>query len=136
MMVDRMRHSYLARASALTTAVGTATALLVASSADAQTQQPSYSIDLSTPHEVRPPISTGPQKAGSVATSSAGTVGQRQEHDRGIANIKPMARIDTRIGNRVQSRIRNRIDRYYDPQANAISPFKVAADQARTESAR
>ena len=41
-------------------------------------------------------------------------------------------RIDSRVQNRVQSRIRNRIDRYYDPQANAVSPFKVAGDQART----
>ncbi len=43
----------------------------------------------------------------------------------------PLKRNDNRIQNRVQSRIRNRIDRYYDPQANATSPFKVASDQGR-----
>lgn len=70
--------------------------------------------------------------SGHVATSAAGTVGQRQTKEQGVTGIKPMARINSRIQNRVQSRIRNRIDRYYDPQANAVSPFKVAGDQART----
>ncbi|WP_308815767.1 hypothetical protein [Sphingomonas sp. GV3] len=43
-----------------------------------------------------------------------------------------MARIDNRIQNRVQSRIRNRIDRFYNPQADAASPFAVADEQTRT----
>lgn len=68
-----------------------------------------------------------------IAGSSAGSVGERQT--RSIvaeeAGIKPMARLNLRVQNRVQSRIRNRIDRYYDPQANALSPFKVAGDEAR-----
>lgn len=70
--------------------------------------------------------------SGHVATSAAGTAGQRQTKEQGVTGIEPMARIDSRVQNRVQSRIRNRIDRYYDPQANAVSPFKVAGDQART----
>lgn len=69
---------------------------------------------------------------GHVATSAAGIAGQRQIKEQGVTGIKPLARIDNRIRNRVQSRIRNRIDRNYDPQANAVSPFKVAGDQART----
>ena len=79
------------------------------------------------------PVAAQDQRVGSVADSAAGKVGQRQETDQNAANIDPIARLDTRIQNRVQSRIRNRIDRYYDPQANATSPFKVAADQARTD---
>lgn len=97
--------------------------------------QPGYSVDLSTPFQGRPPAgddtNTDRQKVGSVATSSVGAAGQRQENNQSVANIKPMARIDTRIANRVQSRVRNRIDRFYDPQANATSAFKVAADQTR-----
>lgn len=64
-------------------------------------------------------------------------IGQRQTREKLSLNagINPMARIDGRIQNRIQSRIRNRIDPYYDPQANAISPFKIAGDQARTAGA-
>lgn len=70
---------------------------------------------------------------GQTATSSAGQVGQKQTREDLAAEtgITPMAKIDTRIQNRVQSRIRNRIDRYYDPQANAVSPFEVAGEQLR-----
>lgn len=69
---------------------------------------------------------------GHVADSAVGEAGQRQTRQQGIvAGIEPMARINSRIQNRVQSRIRNRIDRYYNPQANAASPFEVAGDQAR-----
>ena len=105
-------------------------------SASAQTAQvvtqPAYSIDLSTPPQSRPPNdTTTQQKAGSVAQSSVGIAGQRQEKAQGIANIRPMDRINTRIANRVQSRIRNRIDRFYDPAANTTSPFKAAAEQGR-----
>lgn len=70
---------------------------------------------------------------GQAATSAAGQTGQRQTREEvaAEAGIEPMGRINSRIQNRVQSRIRNRIDRYYDPQANAASPFAVAGDQAR-----
>lgn len=68
---------------------------------------------------------------GKVANSTVGQVGQRQTHGQPLAGIEPLARIDSRIENRVQSRIRNRIDQYYDPQANARSPFEVAGDKVR-----
>lgn len=72
-------------------------------------------------------------RQGETARSVAGQIGQRQNREllSQDASIEPMARINRRIQNRVQSRIRNRIDRYYDPQANAASPFEVAGDQTR-----
>lgn len=72
-------------------------------------------------------------RQGEIARSVAGQTGQRQTRELVAqdAGIEPMGRIDSRIQNRVQSRIRNRIDRYYDPQANATSPFEVAGYQAR-----
>lgn len=74
--------------------------------------------------------------SGRVAESAVGEVGKRQTRDREPANIEPMSRINSRIANRVQNRIRNRIDRYYNPQANAASPFEVAADEARGAGSR
>ncbi len=75
---------------------------------------------------------------GQTATSTAGRAGQRRTREQIAqdAGIEPMGRINGRIQNRVQSRIRNRIDRYYDPQANATSPFAVAGDQLRTAGRR
>lgn len=72
-------------------------------------------------------------RQGETARSVAGQTGQRQTREQvaAEAGIEPMGRVNSRIQNRVQSRIRNRIDRYYDPQANAASPFAVAGDQAR-----
>lgn len=70
------------------------------------------------------------QKSGKVADSAAGQAGQRMTRDQNAAKVEPMARLETRIANRVQSRIRNRIDRYYDPKANATSPFVDAGEQA------
>lgn len=77
------------------------------------------------------PAVTQPPQPGHLATSSAGEAGQRQRREQATQNFQPLGRIDSRIGNRVQSRIRNRLDRYYDPQANVMSPFKVAGDKAR-----
>lgn len=71
---------------------------------------------------------------GQAPSSALGQVGQRQTRG-GLsteAGIEPMGRIEDRIANRVQSRIRNRIDRFYDPQANAVSPFKDAGEESRT----
>lgn len=64
--------------------------------------------------------------------------GQRQtrEQVKQDAGIEPMGRITSRIESRAQTRIRNRIDRYYDPLANATSPFVVADEQARTAGRR
>lgn len=126
----------LCRRRMLSPLVGMATALLTTNSVSAQGQQlgsqPDYSVNLSIPNQSRPPVITTPQQqAGHVAASSVGTAGQRQNIQQ-MTNIKPMARLDTRIANRVESRIRNRIDRSYNPQANTTSPFKVAADQDQT----
>lgn len=87
---------------------------------------------------VSPDQSPNPVRQGEPARSAAGQAGQRQTRERVAldAGIEPMARIDGRVQNRVQSRIRNRIDRYYDPQANATTPFRVAGDQARTAGRR
>lgn len=74
------------------------------------------------------------EKVARAPEVGGGTLGQRQTRA-DIAwktGIEPMARIDNRIANRVQSRLRNRIDRNYDPQANATSPFIVAQEQAQT----
>lgn len=79
--------------------------------------------------ETRDPVTPG-----RTASSAIGEVGQRQTQSQIAPDAQPLARVDGRIQNRVQNRIRNRIDRYYDPQANATSPFTVAADQARTGS--
>ena len=82
-------------------------------------------------------LSTAPAAArdepvGQVTRSTVGQVGQRQTRAEMATGDAPTGRTNTRITNRVQSRIRNRIDRYYDPQVNAASPFAVAGDQART----
>ncbi len=73
-------------------------------------------------------------REGETARSIVGQAGQRQTREKVAqdAGIEPMARINGRIQNRAQTRIRNRIDRYYDPQANAASPFEVAGEQARS----
>jgi len=78
------------------------------------------------------------ERPGGTATSSAGQAGLRRTREQVAqsAGIEPMARIASRIQNRAQTRIRNRLDRYYDPQANVISPFLVAGDQARTAGRR
>lgn len=67
---------------------------------------------------------------GQTARSSVGQVGQRQTREQ-VEN-EPLGRIANRVQSRVQSRISNRIDRYYNPEANRVSPFQVAGDQART----
>lgn len=69
---------------------------------------------------------------GRVATSAAGEVGQRRTRDVPIAGVEPMARVNNRIQNRVQSRLRTRIDRDYDPEASAASPFEAAAARVRS----
>lgn len=67
-----------------------------------------------------------------TARSSVGQVGQRQTRQEVAPAVDQMGRINNRVPSRVQSRIRNRIDRFYDPRANAESPFAIASDQART----
>jgi len=69
-----------------------------------------------------------------TAGAASGRVGQRQtrESEAQLAGTSPLLRVSNRVSNRVQSRLRNRIDRYYDPRANATSPFKVANEQLQT----
>jgi hypothetical protein len=81
-----------------------------------------------------PSLAQEQARPGRVAETAVGEAGQRQTTAEVLAD--PMARINTRIPNRVQSRIRNRLDRYYDPQANATSPFEAAADQVQTAGSR
>lgn len=68
---------------------------------------------------------------GRVANVGNGQIGQRQSRTDAAPSLVATTRIESRIQNRIENRIRNRIDRYYDPQANATSPFAVASDQAR-----
>lgn len=72
------------------------------------------------------------RQRGTVADSAVGQAGRRQTRDQEVGGIKPLGRINSRVANRVQSRLRTRIDRDYDPQANATSPFEAASDRART----
>ena len=69
--------------------------------------------------------------SGHTPSSSVGQAGQRENPGQPMMDI---GIIDSRIQNRVQSRIRNRIDRFYNPQANAVSPFKAANDQIKNSS--
>ena len=66
---------------------------------------------------------------GQNAGSSAGRPGERQTSDQ-AKGIEPLARINGRIANRVQSRIHTRIDRTYNPQPDASSPFVTASKAA------
>jgi hypothetical protein len=69
---------------------------------------------------------------GQTATSSVGQVGRRETRDEAATKINPLGASDGRIQNRVQSRLRTRIDRFYTPQSNALSPFLIAGEVART----
>jgi hypothetical protein len=73
---------------------------------------------------------------GRNARSSVGEAGKRLATREAEGPIKTAARINNRVQNRVQSRLRNRIDRSYDPQVNATSPFAVAEDQTRKPARR
>lgn len=79
-----------------------------------------------------PPVLVA-KEVGQTAQSSAGQTGQRQTRATAETAVGavPLARIGNRVPNRVQSRVRNRIDRYYDPVANAASPFAVAGERIR-----
>lgn len=78
------------------------------------------------------PVTAQEIGGGQVARSAAGQAGQRQTRNNAAEEgILPLDRINSRITNRVESRLRNRIDRFYDPQANATSPFDIAGERAR-----
>lgn len=104
-------------------------ALLAATPANAQTTG-----DAPYPGAVQSAQPPQPsQRLGETAKSTVGQVGLRQSQGQLAQelNAKPMARLENRIQNRIESRVRNRIDRYYDPKANATSPFSIAGEQLR-----
>lgn len=94
--------------------------------------KPLGAIALLTPLCLAPaPALAQDSQTGQTAEVSGGQVGQRQTREDAAPNFEPLGRITNRVQNRVQNRIRNRIDRYYDPRANAASPFEIASEQAR-----
>ncbi|MFZ3484845.1 hypothetical protein [Sphingomonas sp. 3-13AW] len=92
---------------------------------------PAAGQDRNTPVDVPSPPAVVDTTTAKTPDTNAGRIGQRQTREDAarVAGIKPMARINNRIGNRVQSRLRNRVDQNYSPQANAASPFKTASSQ-------
>lgn len=92
-------------------------------------------VDGDYPRAVRqdetPPVLSQSDRAGRVSSPSVGRVGQRYTREQTAPHARPLGRIASRIQNRVQSRIRSRLDRYYDPQANAATPFEVAGQQTK-----
>ena len=80
----------------------------------------------------RTPMHSSPaarQNAGQTAKSSVGRAGERRTIAQ-ATGAKPMARINGRIANRIESRVLNRIDRTYDSNNNALSPYVNAGDAA------
>lgn len=77
------------------------------------------------------PVAGQNASVGQTANSSVGQIGQRQSRANAAQNVAPTGRVNNRIVNRIQSRIRSRVDRSYDPQSNAMSPFKVTGAQVR-----
>lgn len=113
--------------------------LLIAGGATLLASTMSVSAQIMAQQDEVPVVAPQPDaRPGQTAISATGQAGQRQTRDQLAvkAGIEPLARIGGRIENRAQTRIRNRIDRYYDPLANATSPFVVAGDQARTAAPR
>ncbi|MBU1756417.1 MAG: hypothetical protein KJ703_05445 [Alphaproteobacteria bacterium] len=111
---------------------GAAAALLLGLGAPAAAQQQ----PLDPESEVEEFEQAGTQNEGlsetaRTADTGIGEVGQRQTTRDGPVMREPLDRIDSRINNRVENRIRNRIDRYYDPTANATSPYANADRQSR-----
>ena len=78
-----------------------------------------------------PPRAT-PERNGRLGNAGNGRIGQRQSRMDAATNVPPLERVQGRVANRVQNRLRTRIDPFYDPQANATTPFRVASEQART----
>ena len=76
-------------------------------------------------------VASAQDGAGHAPVVATGEVGQRQTRAESAPNFEPLGRVQSRVQNRIQSRLRNRVDRFYDPTANAASPFQTASDQAR-----
>ncbi|MBN2974450.1 hypothetical protein JW805_20900 [Roseomonas aeriglobus] len=105
-------------------------ALAVPTWAAAQNRQAQFDTDI-----VSRDVPPRPVQDGQTAELGANRVGQRQSVTQAAeeARVTPMARLNGRIQNRVQARIRNRIDRYYDPTANATSPFVIAGQKVQRQ---
>ncbi len=108
----------------------TSLCLLIVSPANAQSRGDQDSFAEPAAQQSAQPVRRDDQN-GSTAQIGNGRIGLRQTREEAAPNVKPLARIQSRIASRVQSRLRTRIDRNYDPQANATSPFETASDQAR-----
>ncbi|VXD00896.1 hypothetical protein [Sphingomonas sp. 8AM] len=76
------------------------------------------------------PTAHAQTRAGQVAKSAAGEIGQRQTRE-DAERVTAMGVVNGRVQNRIQSRLRTRIDRFYNPRANALSAFAVANDEER-----
>ncbi|UIJ44421.1 hypothetical protein LZK98_15305 [Sphingomonas cannabina] len=113
----------LARRGSVPIVLGLAALLPAAGQAQSQAKDPQIAV----PRQQ----SAQPNRAGQVASSSVGEVGQRQTNEQRGPNTQPTARLDTRINNRVQNRIGNRIDRSYYQQADAASSFALAEEKTR-----
>lgn len=105
-------------------------ALVAATPAAAQNRGGAQDQDETAQQGEFTPLATG--FAGGVANSAVGEVGQRQTRAQAAPNTQPMARINSRINNRINNRLQNRIDRSYNPQATAVTPFEVAEKQVQT----
>lgn len=105
---------------------------LAATAALAQTRQPAApepeESDQALPKLSRPTADASKASGRSEKLATAHRLGGDL-----APGLAPTGRLVTRIANRVQSRLRNRIDRYYDPQANALSPFVVAGETTRRQ---
>lgn len=75
-------------------------------------------------------------QAARTAQAAVGEVGQRQTRAHATSSVAPMDRISSRVQNRVENRLRNRLDRFYDPKANATTPFERASAEAREAGGR
>ena len=123
-----------ARATLVALVAGSITLVAAPGAAQLQTRSLSQAAD---EQDLPAPAPTlAPVRPGRIGDSPVGEIGQRQTRDRPPAGVEPLARFNGRIANRVESRLRNRIDPYYDPQANATSPFLSASDQARVAGQR
>jgi hypothetical protein len=78
------------------------------------------------------PSRAAPDRNGRLGNAGNGRIGQRQSRMDTATNVPPLERVRGRVANRVQNRLRTRIDPFYDPQANATTPFRVASEQAET----
>jgi hypothetical protein len=74
------------------------------------------------------------EQVGHTASSSVGSVGQRQTRDTVAGSIRPTARLNSRITSRIQSRLLTRIDRNYSAEADPTRSIKAAEDTLRASS--